>query len=279
MKTIFKLTTAIALSLSMASAATAAECTNDTWNRMLERGKLVAGIKADYKPWGFRDSSGALIGMEADMAQNVADTLGLELELVPVLASNRMQFLQQGKIDLMIATMSDLPDRRAIIGIVTPDYYSSGTNLLAPKALGFTQWSDLEGKPVCGVQGAFYNKLVEERYGAEIIAFGDTAQNLQALRDKKCVGFIYDDSSLVATLASGGWDDFEMPLETEDATPWGLAVPLEERDCAWGRFMSGMQYGWHESGYLIELEEKWGIKPTAFLQQQHDKFKDWQTAE
>ena len=46
------------------------------------------------------------------MAQEVADTLGVELELVAVQSSNRMQFLEQGKIDPMIATMSDRKDRR-----------------------------------------------------------------------------------------------------------------------------------------------------------------------
>ena len=87
--------------------AYSAQCTNDTWNKVMKRGKLVVGAKADYKPWGFKDSSGKIIGMEADMAQAVADIMGVDLELVAVQSSNRMQFLEQGKIDLMIATMSD----------------------------------------------------------------------------------------------------------------------------------------------------------------------------
>ena len=50
----------------------------------MQRGKVVVGIKADYKPWGFRDEDGSLIGMEADLAKDVADAMGVELELVPV---------------------------------------------------------------------------------------------------------------------------------------------------------------------------------------------------
>ena len=46
-----------------------------------------------------------------------------------------MQFLEGGRIDLMIATMSDRTDRREIVGIVGPNYYSSGTNVMTPKAL------------------------------------------------------------------------------------------------------------------------------------------------
>ncbi len=243
---------------------------NDRFKKVLDRGKVVVGVKADYKPWGYRDSNGKLVGMEIDMAQDVADALGVKLELVPVQSSNRMQFLQQGKIDLMIATMSDRSDRRKIVGIVEPNYYTSGTNLLAKKGL-VSKWSDLKGKPVCGKQGAFYNKVVAKRYGAKIIAFVNNAEAKQALRDGKCVGWVYDDSSIGSDLASGQWPGFEMPLNSEDDNPWALAVPVEEVNGIWGNFMAGMQYRWLVSGRLIELEKKWGIQPTAFLKMQAEK--------
>ncbi len=269
------LTSATAVAVAFASTAPAfAECTNDTWNKVMSSGKLTVGVKADYKPWGFRDSDGKIVGMEIDMAQDVADAMGVELELVPVVASNRMQFLEQGQIDLMIATMTDRADRREMVGIVGPDYYSSGTNILAPKALGFSDWSDLQGRPVCGVQGAFYNQIIEDKYGATIVAFQGTAEARQALRDKKCVAFVYDDSSIGAALASGEWDEFEMPLNTEDDAPWGLAVPKAEENCIFGNFMSGMQYNWHQDGTLIELEAKWGIKASPYLARMNEKLAD-----
>ncbi|MDX1424200.1 MAG: transporter substrate-binding domain-containing protein [Kiloniellales bacterium] len=257
------------------SAASAAQCTNERFNKVMERGKLTVGVKADYKPWGFRDTDGNIVGMEADMAQDVADVMGVDLELVAVQSSNRMQFLEQGKIDLMIATMSDRPDRRQIVGITQPNYYTSGTNVLSPKAVGLTSWEDLRGKPVCGKHGAFYNKIVEDRYGAEIVAFTGNAEAKQALRDKKCIAWVYDDSSIMSDLASGNWDDYEMPLTSEDDNPWGLAVPIEEKDCIFGNMMSGLTYNWHQSGRLIELEEKWGIQPTQYLKDQHEKYNDW----
>lgn len=269
MKKITLFTTAGAMMLSTVSAS-AAECANEAWKRIMQSGTLTVGVKADYKPWGFRDSSGGIVGMEADLAQIVADTMGVELELVPVVSSNRMQFLEQGQIDLMIATMTDRPDRRQLVGIVGPNYYTSGTNVMAPKALGFTAWEDLGGKPVCGIQGAFYNQIVEDRYGAQIVAFGGTAEAKQALRDKKCVAYVYDDSSIGSDISSGNWDDFEIPFESEDDSPWGLAVPKAEQNCVFGNLMSGLQYNWHVNGTLIELEEKWGIQPTAFLQKQRD---------
>jgi len=259
-----------ALGLMFASIERSADAANDRFMKVMERGKVVVGVKADYKPWAFRDTDGNLVGMEIDMAQDVADALGVELELVPVQSSNRMQFLEQGKIDLMIATMSDRSDRRKMVGILEPNYYTSGTNLLA-RAGVVKEWEDLRDKPVCGKQGAFYNKVVSKRYGAKVVAFVNNAEAKQALRDGKCIGWVYDDSSIGSDLASGQWDGFEMPLNSEDDNPWGLAVPVEELDGIWGNFMAGMSYRWLVSGRLIELEEKWGIQPTAFLKMQQEK--------
>ena len=275
MRKILKTTVCAMAVTAMTASSVAAACTNDVWNKVMERGKVVIGVKADYKPWGFRDSDGSLVGMEIDMAMDVAAAMGVEAELVPVQSSNRMQFLEQGKIDMMIATMSDRADRREIVGIPGPNYYTSGTNVMAPKALGFTEWENLRGKPVCGKQGAFYNQIVEERYGVEILAFTGNAEAKQALRDRKCVAWVYDDSSIGSDLSSGNWDAFEMPLNSEDDNPWGLAVPLGEMNCVFGNFMSGMQYNWHRSGRLIELEAKWGIKPTAYLKMQSERHSDW----
>jgi polar amino acid transport system substrate-binding protein len=274
-KSLLLSTAAAALVLASSTSYAAASCTNDTWNKVMSSGKLIVGVKADYKPWAYRSSDGELVGMEIDMVKEVAATMGVELELVPVQSSNRMQFLEQGKINMMIATMSDRPDRRKLVGITQPNYYTSGTNLLAPKALKLKNWEDIRGKPICGKQGAFYNKNAQERYGATVSAFIGNAEAKQALRDKKCIGFIYDDSSIMADLVSGDWDGFEMPMPTEDDNPWGLAVPIAEKDCIFGQFMSGMTYNWHQSGRLLELEKKWGIQETSYLKAQKERFADW----
>mgnify|MGYP002682492583 CR=1 FL=1 len=98
-----------------------------------KRGKLIVGVKADYKPFGFRDPSGAIVGLEVDLAAAVAKKIGVTLEVVPVVSANRMEFLTQGKIDLMIATMSDTAERRKVVGIVDPVYYASGVAIMANK--------------------------------------------------------------------------------------------------------------------------------------------------
>src|SRR4029079_7007839 len=64
-----------------------------------KRGTLVVGVKADYNPYAFRDPSGAIIGIEPDLAADVAKRLGVKLELVAVVYFIPMQFFYKGQID------------------------------------------------------------------------------------------------------------------------------------------------------------------------------------
>jgi polar amino acid transport system substrate-binding protein len=260
---------ALALCIALGVGPAAAQ----TLDKIKARGVIVVGSKADYKPFGFRDPSGAIVGFEPDMAKDVADKLGVKLELEPVVSSNRMQFLQQGKIDLMIATMNDKPDRRQVVGIIEPLYYASGVSVLANKKAGLKNWEQLKGQKICAIQGAWYNKPVAEKYGADIVAFKGQTEAETALLQGNCIGWVYDDTAFAERLADPKWAGFEMKLETILEEPWGLAVKLEERDGAWGKFMAQVIEDWHRTGRLIELEKKWNIPPSAYLQKMHEQYK------
>src|SRR5437762_11985978 len=242
----------------------------DVLEDVKKKGVLVIGSKSDYRPFGYLDPSGKIIGFEPDLAADVAKRLGVKLELTPVVASNRIQFLQQGKIDLMIATMSDTPERRKTVDIVEPDYYASGTNVMTKKAEKLKSWDQLKGKKVCLIQGAFYNKELQEKYGVEGVAFPGTAEALTALRNGNCVGFAYDDTAIVGELQKPESSDYEMPLNSILVQPWGIAVKQGEK--AFADFVSKAIVEWHKTGTIAQLEKKWGIKPTQFAEEMHAKY-------
>jgi len=263
-------TAAVAVIGAMLAAAPAAA---QTLEKIKQRGVLVVGSKADYKPFGFRDPSGAIVGFEPDIAKLVAEKLGVKLELEPVVSSNRMQFLQQGKIDLMIATMNDKPDRRQVVGIIDPLYYASGVNVLASRKAALKTWEQLKGQKVCGIQGAWYNKPVAEKYGADIVAFKGQAEAETALMQGNCIAWVYDDTAFAERLADAKWKDYEMPLETILEEPWGVAVKLEEREGPWGQFVAKALEDMHRSGRMIELEKKWNIPASAYLKKMNAEAK------
>jgi len=265
------ITSGISMALMLAAMMFTPAAHADVLQTIKQKGVLTVGTKADYRPFGFRDPAGQIAGFEPDLAADVAKRLGVKLELVPVVASNRIQFLQQGKIDLMIATMSDTPERRKIVDIVEPSYYGSGTNVMALKSAKLTSWDQLRGKKVCLIQGSFYNKELQEKYGIDGVAFPGTAEAYSALRNGNCIGFAYDDTAIVGEIQKPEWSDYEMPLDSILFQPWGLAVNQGEK--AFADFMSKTVIDWHKTGFIQTLEKKWAIKPTKFAQEMHDKYK------
>src|SRR3546814_7332633 len=64
-------------------------------DRIKSSGVLRVGVKTDYRPFGFLDPSGKIVGLEPDLAADMAKRLNARLELVPVQTANRIEFLQQ----------------------------------------------------------------------------------------------------------------------------------------------------------------------------------------
>src|SRR5262249_60989879 len=92
-----------------------------------------------------------------------------------------MEFVKQGRIDLMIATMAYKPDRAEVIGIPEPFYYAGAANVFAKKKSGLKAWADLKGKPICAIQGAYYNRRTGEEFGAQLVTFKGVTEAMAAL--------------------------------------------------------------------------------------------------
>lgn len=244
----------------------------DVLDDIKKRGTLIVGVKADYKPFGYRDPSGGIVGLEPDLAADVAKKLGVKLELVPVVSANRMEFLNQGKIDLMIATMSDRADRRKVVQVIEPLYYSDAVNVLLKKDAPVKSWEDLKGKKLCGTTGAFYNKDVAQKYAPEIASFDGSEKPLLALKGGDCIGYLYDQTFIAGKLLDDDWKGgYHMPLAGIMETPWAIAVKLGEAGLQ--KFLEDMHKDWMKSGAIVELEKKWGVPPTDYAKRMHEKAK------
>jgi polar amino acid transport system substrate-binding protein len=261
--------------LAAACLAPSLVAAQDTLAKVKQAGVITVGVKNDYKPWGFLDPSGRIVGLEIDLADEIAQKLGVKIEMVPVVAANRMEFLRQGRIDMIIATMGDTADRRKQVGMVEPNYYAGATNVLAPKSANLKEWTDLKGRKVCGVQGAYYNRRVSQLYQPELVVYPSVPDAMKALQGGNCIAFLFDDTLFQSTLSAGDpqWANYEMPLKSEDPQLWAIGIRLEDMNGPFGQLMRDLSVEWHKSGKLLELERKWGIKASPYLQETHEKLK------
>jgi polar amino acid transport system substrate-binding protein len=271
MNTFFTRKTLTALGLVLCAGLAHADATLD---KIQQRHKISIGVILSGPPFGTIDpTTGAHQGYNVELAKGIAEQLGVELETVSVLAPNRVQFLQQGKVDLLIANMQYTDERAGILDYVPTPYEEVGGAALIRKGAGISKWEDLKGKPVCVSQGSNFIKPLQETYGALIKAFRSQSESLLSLRGNGCVAAVHVSPTMHALLSEDEWADYSTPLPT-DLIPSNSVIWIRKGEHDVQARLDAIVRDWHRSGWLIEVGERTGMAPSQALRDLHEKFRN-----
>jgi glutamate transport system substrate-binding protein len=124
---------------------------------LAEAGSVKIGVKYDQPGLGFKDAASDIpTGFDVEMAKVLAADLGIaedEVEWIETISDNREPFLQDGTVDLVLASYSITDDRRKVVGQAGP-YLVTGQQLLVPEDSDVESTDDLAGQEVCSVTGS-----------------------------------------------------------------------------------------------------------------------------
>ncbi|WP_179285084.1 glutamate ABC transporter substrate-binding protein [Streptomyces sp. NBS 14/10] len=135
-------------------------------------GKLIAGVDQNSYRWGYRDpATGDLTGFDIELVRAIAKDIFGDPDAViyrAIPTSQRVKALQQGKVDIVVRTMTINCDRLKDVAFSTA-YFKAGQQVLVPKGSSVTGYnSSLRGKRVCTAQGSTAEaELDKEKDGAE----------------------------------------------------------------------------------------------------------------
>ncbi|WP_349607104.1 MULTISPECIES: transporter substrate-binding domain-containing protein [Cupriavidus] len=233
-----------------------------TLDRIKQRGKVTIGVAASGGPFGSIDpATQQLVGWNPELARDLAKRIGAEVELVHVQPSNRVQFLQQGKVDLLIASMELNPERAELLSYAPTPFYRVGGTAAVLKRTGIRQWEDLRGKPVCASQGSSYIKPLQDQYGAQVRGYKTAAESLLAFRGGQCVAAVHDATLIHPLLRSNPeWADYAAPIAAE-ILPAPSVVWARKGETDIIAVVDKVVQEWHRSGWLISTEKRLGITP------------------
>ncbi len=250
---------------STAMAAPPPAAPSKTLEMVRKRGTIHIGIKTDFAPFGHLDAKGDPQGLEVDLAHDIARQLGVRPVLRSVTTENRFRVLEQGDIDIIIATVADTQARRQIATAIEPHYYSGGVNVFLRPDQHITDWAGLRGQTLCATQSSYFNRPASQRYLLELAVYRDTRDALLALREGRCIGYLYSGPAIQAYLKKPEWSGYTAPLPEVMGAPWAIQISREEAGSEMARLLGDIVAQWHRSGFLIERERAWGIQPTRFL--------------
>ena len=122
--------------------------------KIVKRGTLNVGVKQDVPNFGYYSAkTNTYEGMAVDLAQKSADELKVKVNYIPVTTQTREPLMDNGTIDLLIATYTINDERKASYAISTPYYYDQ-IGFLVLKDSGINKISDLNGKTIWVSHGA-----------------------------------------------------------------------------------------------------------------------------
>ncbi|PDT05181.1 transporter substrate-binding domain-containing protein [Rhizobium chutanense] len=258
----------LAMSISLLAATQA--FADATLDRIKARGTLSVGVILSGAPFGYIDpTSQTQKGYNLDIAKALADDLGVKLETVTVTPPNRVQFLQQGKVDILIANMQYTEDRAKVLDWVPTPYDRSGGAAVGRKDSGLKDWADLKGKPVCVSQGSNFTQPLIEQYGAEVKGLPSQPESLLALQGGNCVAAVHVGATVGLLLEDRPeeWKDYTILFPTEllpsDSVIW---VRKGEKETAEALDKTIRQL--HASGKLLEFAKANRLRNTEYLEQE-----------
>ncbi len=109
------LATALAAAAALGAMGTTAMAEADALEAIESRGTIRIAVPQDFPPFGSVGTDLQPRGYDIDMANYLADQMGVRLELVPVTSANRIPYLQTGQVDLVISSLGKNPEREAAI--------------------------------------------------------------------------------------------------------------------------------------------------------------------
>ena len=227
---------------------------DSTMAAIQENGEIVIGVKYDVPPFGFVEpGSDDPQGFDVDLGTIIAEELGVEPVFREAISDNRIPFLQNGEVDLILSTMTITTDRDAEIDFSRP-YYIAHQRILVPKGSDIGGLEDLGGKKVCTVVGSTGEATLKDKAkDAKRTTVDSYSECLELLQNGAVDAEISDDVILAGQVIQD--DSLELVGDFLTDEPYGVGIPDGQTDMQ--GFVDGVIEGTFEDGTWDDLYQEW----------------------
>ena len=176
----------------------AAAATFRTLDEIKESGKIIIGVFSDKAPFGYVDENGAYQGYDVYFAERIAQDLGVEVEYVSTDPASRVEFLETGKVDLILANFTVTEERAEKVDFALP-YMKVALGVVSPDGSVITDVEELKGKTLIVAKGTTAETYFEENYpDVELQKYDQYADAYNALLDGRGDAFSTDNTEVLA---------------------------------------------------------------------------------
>jgi glutamate transport system substrate-binding protein len=211
-----------------------------TMARLKDAGKVTVGTKFDQPLFGLKNLEGKPEGFDVEIAKLIAGEMGISadnINWVETVSANREPFIQQGRVDFVVATYTINDERKQVVDFAGP-YYVAGQDIMVAKGNpeGIAGPEDLAGKKVCSVTGSTPAENIRENYPeADLTEFDVYSKCAEALKNGQ-VQAVTTDNVILLGLISQDQEAFELVGKPFTEEPYG--VGLKKGDTEFRNFIN-----------------------------------------
>ena len=197
MKKAIALLLALVTLLSLTACAGKEDTASSALDQIKQKGELVVGTSADYPPYEFHtevDGKDTIVGFDMEIAQAIADKLGLELQIDDMDFDAALLSVQQGKADIAMAGVTVTDERKAVMDF--SDSYATGIqSIIVPNDSEIASPDDLAGKKIGTQRGTTGYIYCSDDFGDEnVVAYDDGLTAVQALNNGQVDAVVIDNA-------------------------------------------------------------------------------------
>ena len=255
---------AVALIFCAAWGHASEAVTSPVLSEIKRTGVIRVGVKTDVEPFGKINAAGEIVGFEIDLAQDIAQRLGVKLVKVPVSTENRFQKLELGEVDLLLATVADSLERRAIATAIEPGYFEAGVTVMLRPGKKLSDWNALRGRDICALQGAYFNRPTSERYILNLQTYKTVRDALLAVEGGYCDGFLYNGPAIRNILKKDEFKAYTAPFQEALVAPWTTYIKKSEAGKEFEELLGNVSADWYRNGFITNTAAKWDVKSTTW---------------
>ena len=227
--------------------------------KVKENGKLVLGLDDTLAPMGFRDDNGEIVGFDIDLAREVANRLGVELEAKPIDWSSAILSLKKGDVDVIWNGFAVNESRKQQVNFTKPYLYNRLMIAKYSDRDDINSKEELKGK-IVGVQSGSsnYETLVNDPVSKEIKEIRQYDSYVNAFLDleAKRIDAVIVDEIVARYYISKENADFTL-LEDKPITSQYLSVGLRKTDTELLNAIDKALDDMRADGKAAEISTKW----------------------
>ena len=201
-KKLASIITAAALTLSMSTLAFADD-TFRTLDEIKDSGEINIGVFSDKSPFGYVDENGDYQGYDVYFANRIGEDLGVKVNFVSTEAASRIEYLQTGKVDIILANFTVTGERAEEVDFALP-YMSVSLGVISPKDAEVDSLDDWDpDQQMIVISGTTAETYMVENYPDIPLQKYDTYANAKnALENGNGAAWVNDNTEVIAYAAA-----------------------------------------------------------------------------